>query len=478
MTTSTQTGNSHLLIVDDDADHLVLVQRWLQRAGFSAAAARSGEHALALLEQHRPDLVITDLVMTGMDGIRLLREIHRHDPVMPVILMSGQAGIAEAVEATHLGACTFLAKPIERDRLVSEVKEALRLNAGNRQGDQGDFGHRVIHRSQLMAELLGRARLVAGVDTTVLITGETGTGKEILAEAIHEASPRREAPFVAINCSALPEELLESELFGHEKGAFTGAAARHEGLFQAADGGTLFLDEVGDMPAAVQAKLLRVLQDFKVRPVGSTRSFSVNVRIIAATHHDLERRVELGDFREDLFYRLSVVPLHMPGLRERREDIPLLVDHFLRRTSERTGKPPKRFSPEAMRQLLAADLPGNVRQLQNLVEQCSILSPSDIISLPLTLQALREKPSSVPTLDEARQAFDRRYLIGILRTADGNVTAAARMAGRNRTEFYKLLSRYELDPTRFRSDRRLAGDRREASAVSGGDPRPIHEGEG
>jgi two-component system response regulator GlrR len=448
--TSTKSQKSHLLVVDDDRDHLALIQRWLELADFTVTGAESGETALAVLESKRPDLVITDLVMTGIDGIRLLREIHRHDPVMPVIIMSGQAGIPEAVRATHLGASTFLTKPIERETLVKEVAQALAAHTGAENHASEGFGANIVYRSQTMAELLGRARLVAAVDTTVLITGETGTGKEVLAEAIHRASPRAKSPFVAINCSALPEELLESELFGHEKGAFTGAVTRHDGLFQAADGGTLFLDEIGDMPLPLQAKLLRVLQDFKVRPVGSTQAIPVDVRIISATHHDLEQLVEHNEFREDLFYRLSVVPLHMPSLRERREDIPLLAEHFLKRVAERTARPVKRFAPDALRHLMGADLPGNVRQLQNLVEQCSVLSPSDIIPVSLAAQALREKPSEIPTLDEAKQTFERRYLTGVLRAAEGNITTAARMAGRNRTEFYKLLGRHNLDPTSFR----------------------------
>jgi two-component system response regulator GlrR len=465
---SPERAKAQLLLVDDDRDHLALVQRWLELAGYSVSAANSGEHALALLESERPDLVVTDLIMTGIDGIRLLREIHRHDPVMPVIIMSGQAGIAEAVKATHLGASTFLTKPVDRNTLVAEVEQAVTVPLRGDRPDTKDFGHKIIYRSQVMAELLGRARLLAEVETTVLISGETGTGKEVLAEAIHEAGPRRAAPFVAINCSALPEELLESELFGHEKGAFTGAVTSHEGLFRAADGGTLFLDEVGDMPQSVQAKLLRVLQDFKVRPVGSIQAFPTDVRVISATHHDLERLVAEGGFREDLFYRLSVVPMHMPSLRERREDIPLLVEHFLKDNAARTGRAPKRFAPDALRRLLGAGLPGNVRQLQNLVEQCSILSPSDIISVALADQALREKPSEIPTMDQARQTFDRRYLIGVLRAAEGNVTAAARIAGRNRTEFYKLLSRHELDPVSFRITSSDKENRRTAKGSENG----------
>jgi two-component system response regulator GlrR len=442
------------MVVDDDADHLALVERWLSLEGFSVTAVLSGEKALAALESKRPDLVITDLVMGGIDGLRLLSEIHRHDPVLPVIIVSGQAGIPEAVKATHLGASAFLTKPIQREALIAEAEQVLADQVGKDAHDISDFAPKIIRRSQVMAELLDRARLVARVDTTVLITGETGTGKELLAEAIHLGSGRCDAPFVAINCSALPEELLESELFGHEKGAFTGAMTRHEGLFQAATGGTLFLDEIGDMPLSLQAKLLRVLQDFKVRPVGSVKAIPVDVRIISATHHHLEQLVEQGDFREDLFYRLSVVPLHMPSLRERREDIAPMVNHFLERIAARTARSPKRFAPDAMRQLLEADLPGNVRQLQNVVEQCSVLSPSDVISPAFTTQALHSRPSNVPTLDEAKQSFERRYLISVLRASEGNITTAARMAGRNRTEFYKLVGRYELDPAQFRRRKR------------------------
>jgi len=460
----------HLLVVDDDPTHLALVRGWLEAEGFEVTVADSGESALSAIEVRRPDLVITDLVMGEIDGIRLLREVHRQDPVMPIIIMSGQAGIPDAVKATHLGACAFLTKTIEREAFVAEVQQALRSPSGKETVAGDGFGAKIVHRSQIMAELLGRARLVAEVDTTVLITGETGTGKEILAEAIHAASPRAGAPFIAINCSALPEELLESELFGHEKGAFTGAANRHEGLFQAADGGTLFLDEIGDMPLSLQAKLLRVLQDFKVRPVGSTSAVPVDVRIISATHHNLEELVERGDFRQDLFYRLSVVPLRMPSLHERREDIALLVEHFLVRVAERTSRRPKRFAPDAMRHLLAAEMPGNVRQLQNLVEQCSVLSPSDMIPAALVSQALSEKQGEFPTLDEAKQSFERRYLIGVLRAAEGNITTAARMAGRNRTEFYKLLGRHNLDPEKFR--RRVA---RGNAKNSDGGPHPIRQ---
>jgi len=263
-------------------------------------------------------------------------------------------------------------------------------------------------------------------------------------------SGRKDRALVKMNCAALPSNLIESELFGHEKGAFTGAQQRHEGLFRAADGGTLFLDEVGDMPLLVQAKLLRVLQEFQVRPVGSTRSVPVNVRIISATHRKLETLVEREEFREDLYYRLNVVPINMPPLSERREDIPLLVDRFLTELADRSTRGRLRFSPEAQAYLSAAAWPGNIRQLRNLVEQCVVLSTSDVIPLELARSAMREQPGGILPLDEARQQFEHRYLVSLLRATAGNVTLAARTAGRNRTEFYKLLNRHELDPADFR----------------------------
>ena len=446
-----------ILAVDDDPDHLGLVRRWLEQADYRVATAGSGRLALASIEQERPALVISDLVMDGMDGLRLLSEIHRQDPVLPVIILSGQAAIPDALKAAHLGVSAFLTKPVQRADLLEQVTSALRDSApGAASGHT--FGQALIHRSQSMQEVLGRARRVAATDSTVLISGETGTGKELLARAIHEHSPRHAAAFVGINCSALPEQLLESELFGHEKGAFTGALTKHQGLFATANRGTLFLDEIGDMPLALQAKVLRVLQDFQVRPVGATASFPVDVRVISATHRELERLVDAGEFREDLYYRLNVVPLRLPPLRERREDIPLLIAHFLDEFAGRGGARAKRFAPAALQQLVGARLPGNVRQLRNLVEQCVVLSSGDLIPAALVSEALRDQSGDVPSLDEAKLAFERRYLAGILRTTEGNISNAARMAGRNRTEFYRLLQRHELDPAAFRPHRAAADD--------------------
>ena len=441
---------ARVLVVDDDPDMLALLRRWLEAAGFACASAANGSEALTQLDLARPDLVLTDLVMDEMDGLRLLKEIHRIDPVMPVVMLSGEAGVDEAMKAAHLGVSAFLTKPPDREALLSEL--ARTLQRGGAADAQATFGEPIVYRSVVMAALMDKARRVAASDCSVLVTGATGTGKELMARAIHDASPRRDKPFVSLNCSAIPDQLLESELFGHEKGAFTGAVNRHEGLFQAADGGTLFLDEIGDMPLQLQAKLLRVLQDFQVRPVGATHSVPVNVRIVSATHQDLDVAVADKRFREDLYYRLSVVPLRMPGLEERREDISPIIDHLVARLCERNRWPHKRFAPPARDLLQSASWPGNVRQLANVVEQCLVLSTGELIPVELVRNALRAQPAEVPGLDDARRAFERRYLIDVLRICNGNVSSAARIAGRNRTEFYKLLGRHYLDPAAFRDD--------------------------
>ncbi len=444
-----------VLLVDDDSDQLALCSRWLTGADYRVDAAPGGAEALVKLGQTRPDLVITDLVMDGMDGLHLLGEIHRHDPVLPTIMMSGRAGLPDAIQAAHLGISAFLEKPFDRESLLSTVAAALDTlpPTSSPPGDLETSAGPLVYRSAAMQELIGRVRRVAAGASTVMLTGETGTGKELIARAIHELGPRRERPFVSINCSALPEQLLESELFGHEKGAFTGATSRHTGLFQSAHGGTLFLDEIGDMPLPLQAKVLRVLQDFAVRPVGGLDSVRVDVRVLSATHHNLADMVEHKQFRHDLYYRLNVVPLHVPALRERTDDIPVLLEYFLKRLSGPGRKAAKRFSPEARAALIQAPFPGNIRQLGNVVERCVVLSSGDIISKTLVLEALQDQTLGIPGLDEAKHGFERRYIIGLMRATRGNVSAAAKIAGRNRTEFYNLLARHRIEPDAFRQTR-------------------------
>jgi len=447
------TPRAQVLIVDDDVGLLKLLAMRLNAAGYSVETAESGEQALARLAAAQPRLVIADLRMDGMDGMALYGAIHERYPTLPVIILTAHGTIPEAVEATKRGVFSFLTKPFDSKGLLRAVEQALRLSAGAAPTEPAadrEWRSEIISQSAVMEDLLQQARLVADSEAAVLIQSESGTGKELLARAIHKASRRRERPFVAMNCSAIPETLLESELFGHVKGAFTGATQTHKGLFQAADGGTLFLDEIGDMSLALQAKLLRVLQEKEVRPVGSNEMIPVDVRVISATHRDLDEAVARGDFRQDLYYRLNVVTLVLPPLAQRPEDIPLLVQHFLAQIAARSGKEPKTFSPEAMELLMAASWPGNVRQLQNVIERTCALSTSSVIPASLVEKALHNQPSQTLSLAQRRDQFEREYLAQLLRMTQGNVSRAARFAQRNRTEFYKLLRRYHLEPKAFR----------------------------
>jgi two-component system response regulator GlrR len=440
---------SRILLIDDDKDLLQLIAMRLSAAGYAVTAVESGEQALASLAVARPQVVVTDLRMQGMDGLALFDAIHRDAPSLPVVILTAHGTIPEAVAATRRGVFSFLTKPFEPKVLLDTVAEAMRLS-GQPQGRSEEWRAELITRSSAMEDLLAQAQRVAASDASVCIFGASGTGKELLARAIHRASPRAAAPFVAINCGAIPEGLLESELFGHKKGSFTGAVADRWGLFQAAEGGTLFLDEIGDMPLALQVKLLRALEERKVRPVGSHESLDVDVRVIAATHRKLEERIAAGEFREDLYYRLNVVKLYIPALAERREDIPLLANHFLSRLAERYRRGRLAFSPAAMELLVSASWPGNVRQLLNVIEQAVALAPTEVIPESLVGQALDAGDSALTPLDEARRAFERDYLVRILKITGGNVTKAARLAGRNRTEFYRLLERHSLEPGMFK----------------------------
>ena len=442
--------NPRVLLVDDDRDLLQLIAMRLQAAGYGVTAVESGEAALAALAVSRPQVVVTDLRMQGMDGMALFDAIHRDSPSLPVVILTAHGTIPEAVTATRRGVFSFLTKPFEPKVLLDTVAEAMRLSSPPSSGEVENWRAELITRSSSMEDLLAQARRVAASDASVCIFGQSGTGKELLARAIHRASPRSGAPFVAVNCGAIPEGLLESELFGHKKGSFTGAVADRRGLFQAAQGGTLFLDEVGDMPLPLQVKLLRALEERKIRPVGSHESFDVDVRVISATHRKLEERIASGEFREDLYYRLNVVKLYIPALAERREDIPLLANHFLTRLAERYRRGHLGFSPEAMQLLVSAPWPGNVRQLLNVIEQAVALASTEVIPESLVRQALDVADTALTPLDEARKAFERDYLVRILKITGGNVTKAARLAGRNRTEFYRLLERHPLEPGMFK----------------------------
>jgi len=441
---------ARILVVDDDPGLLRLLTIRLRAESYDVEAHESGAQALAAASRFRPDLVITDLRMDEMDGIGLLKELQNRYPGLKVIILTAHGTIPDAVHATQMGAFGFLTKPVDKQELLDQVQKALRISGFSEGGD--DWRSEIVTRSPLMEEKLSQAHMVAGTDARVLITGESGTGKELLARAIHKASPRRNKPFVTINCSAMAEDLLESELFGHTRGSFSGAVKDHRGLFQTADGGTLLLDEIGDMPMRLQVKLLRVLQENAIRPLGGTEAIPVNVRVISATHRDIQQLLAGGLFREDLYYRLNVVHIEMPPLARRREDIPLLVAHFLAQIARETGVR-KIYAPESVELLATAEWPGNIRQLYNVVRQTVAMSQTPIIPVELVQQTLGGAGGRLPSFDEARDEFTRSYLSQILQITGGNVSQAARLAKRNRTDFYKLLSRHQLTPEDFKQGR-------------------------
>ena len=447
-------NSDKILIVDDDPSLLRLLSIRLSAAGYNVESAANAKIALGTLQNFIPQVVISDLRMDGMDGMALFEQIRLQHPNIPVVIMTAHGTIPDAISATKQGVFSFLTKPFESQELLDTVEKAIRLQPSSAEEtcETELWRNNIISRSTVMTSLLQQAKQVANSDFSVLIHSQSGTGKELLAKAIHQASNRKDKIFTAINCAAIPEQLLESELFGHIKGAFTGAERNHQGLFQATDGGTLFLDEIGDMPLNFQVKLLRVLQEREIRPVGSTQAVKVDVRIISATHVNLTKAIKSGIFREDLYYRLNVVELELPTLMQRREDIPLLVQYFLNQAVERSNVPIKSISQEAMELLISAPWPGNIRQLQNVIEQSIALSTESVISANLVKNALRDDSTQLPSFQQARDHFERDYLSKLLKITAGNVSQAARIAQRNRTEFYKLLNRHHLVAESYREE--------------------------
>jgi two-component system response regulator GlrR len=445
-------GNANLLLVDDDPDLLRLLTIRLKANGYAVKAVDSGPKALAAIAATRPDVVLSDLRMAGMDGMALFQEIQASYPGLPVIILTAHGTIPDAVAAVKRGVFGYLTKPYDADELLAQISRALALHGGSqgRAGGGQSWRDEIVTRSSLMEDVLARAQRVAASDASVLIQGESGTGKELLARAIHRASSRANQPFVAINCGAIPETLLESELFGHTKGSFTGAIADHRGLFVSADKGTLLLDEIGDMPLALQVKLLRVIETREVRPIGASRSIPFDVRIISATHRDLAQEKETGGFREDLYYRLNVVTLRLPSLAERPEDIALLARHFLEALAPRYGREKASFAPEALELLGKARWPGNVRQLYNVVEQSVALCPTEVIPAVFVEQAIQVEMHEMTSFEDARKRFERDYLTRLMKLTQGSVSQAARLARRNRTEFYKLLQRHGIEAAMFK----------------------------
>ena len=445
---------AHLLIVDDDTATLASLARAFRLAGHEATVCDNAARALELIQSHPFDLVFSDVVMPGKNGIQLLEDLHAAGTTVPVVMISGQANIEMAVRATRLGAFDFLEKPLSTDKLLLTVDNVLklkRLEEENRQLRERVGRHDIVFSGPVMRAVMAQVERVAASETRVCILGETGTGKELVARALHERSPRRDGPFVTLNCAAVPSELIESELFGHEKGSFTGAAARHAGKFEQAHGGTLFLDEIGDMPLVMQAKLLRVLEGGQVERVGGDRSITVDVRVIVATHRNLEELVRQGGFRQDLYHRVYVFPLRLPPLRERVEDLPGLAAHFARQVSAQNGWKLKPFEPEALEELSRYSWPGNVRELRNVVERLLLLSGPvvDAAAVRLALPQAAEPPAPAGTagtgaLAERTAQFEREVILATLKRCQ-KMTDTARALGLERSHLYKKCQQLGID---------------------------------
>ncbi|HUF43067.1 MAG TPA: sigma-54 dependent transcriptional regulator [Verrucomicrobiae bacterium] len=461
-----------ILVIDDNPNLLELIKMRLESAEYGVTATVEESQAVQALREQAFDLCIVDLMLTNGDGLSLMEEFRAIDPDVPTIILTAHGSIESAVEAMRRGAYSYLTKPFEPGDLLLQIERALenrKLNSEIKRlkellHERFDFTN-IIARSAKMRAVLDVVTRIAKLDSTVHIHGESGTGKELIAKAIHLASYRKDKAFVALNCAALPETLLESELFGHEKGAFTGAVKSTRGLFTQAHGGTLFLDEIGDMPLATQSKLLRVLQERQFYPVGSEVPTEVDVRVIVATNKDLEEQVRKGQFRDDLFYRIHVIPILLPPLRERKEDIVPLVEYFFRKFSAQMKKDVKGLTPEALRKLMMHDWPGNVRELENTIEYAVAMTQKDMVTDDYVLQGKSIAPErgqgSFPSkpvgggeimrsLKDARDAFERDYLVQVLSMTEGNVSQAAKLAGKYRADFYDLLKKHDLKVDEFK----------------------------
>ncbi|MGQ9920916.1 MAG: sigma-54-dependent transcriptional regulator [Desulfobacca sp.] len=454
-----------ILIVDDEPAIVQTLSGILQDEGFEVLTAADGETALQVVAEEGPDLVFLDIALPGMDGLEVLQQLKEQQPLLPVVMVSAYGNVENAVKATRLGAYDFIEKPPHADKIILTVRNALELSRLTEENLQlrrrRGPSEEIIGQSPVMQQLQEQVRIVAPTNAGVLITGENGTGKELVARAIHRLSKRAHKPFVEVNCAAIPEELIESELFGHEKGAFTGATSKRRGKFDQAHEGTLFLDEIADMSLKTQAKVLRILQEQRFERVGGSRPIQVDVRVVAATNKNLEELIARGQFREDLYYRINVIPIHVPPLRERPEDIPLLIEYFLQEFARENNCLAKIMTPEAVAVLRRRPWPGNVRELKNFVQRLAILTPGRVIDLAHvpdldgSEQAADEPQGSlfqINSLKEARSQFEREFLRRKLAEHQGNVSLTAEAIGLERSHLYKKIRSYGLEAAREADD--------------------------
>ncbi len=452
-------AREHILIVDDDRNMLEVLKFRLETEGYNVTSANMVQDALAMVKDELFDLALVDLKIDKNDGIELMQKLHRLSPEMPVIILTAHGTIETAVDAMKQGAYGYLTKPFDRRELCLQIKNGLEKSSLSREirrlralvGEKYGFKN-IISKSKKMQKIMEQISRAAEIDSNICICGESGTGKELIAKSLHLLSSRKDKLFVAINCAAIPEGLLEGELFGYEKGAFTGAIRNKKGFFAQADGGTIFLDEISEMSELMQAKLLRVLQEKEFHPLGAERLIKVDVKIISATNKNLEDEVKNSNFREDLFYRIHVIPIYIPPLRERKEDIPLLVDHFMKKFAESMKKEIKGISTPALQKLLSYEWPGNVRELENSIEYAVAMTAGNIIGEDLILQTKTVEQRELKPLKEAKNEFEKKYISNLISLAGGNVSKASKLAGKYRSDFYDLLKKHNLKVADFKSD--------------------------
>ena len=446
-----------ILVVDDDRNILQVIQMRLESEGYHVTKATGTDKALKLAEQEPFDLAMIDLKLDDQDGIQLMQNIHHIIPDLPVIILTAHGTIKSAVDAIKKGAYSYLTKPFDGHELLIQINKCLETSKLSKEVKQLQrlvkerYGFdNIIGRSEKMKKVFEQVTLAAATDSNVYIEGKSGTGKELIAKTLHVASERKDAPFIALNCAAIPENLMESELFGYEKGAFTGADKSKKGLIAEASFGTFFLDEISEMPLAMQVKVLRVLEEKEFYPVGGRQTEKMNARIIAASNKNLEQEVKNGRFREDLYYRIHVIPIKLPTLNERKEDIPILSRHFLKKYSEEMGKKVTAFSPDAMQKLISYPWPGNIRELENTIECAMAMAKRNIITEDLILQTQNINPESLKSFKDAKENFEKNYLIQLFELTKGNVSQAAQLAGKYRADVYELIKKYNIKLDNFR----------------------------